>query len=213
MYLPKEGDFLMASGSRDSVVLWSLESGEVMAELSELDQGCNCVWISPDGTLLATAGASSRVMVWGLPDLELIFDFPATKRVWALWGNSRVLASAGADCCITLRSIETGAVLAALPRPGPVYALWGPIATDSKRSINDHIGDPLIVSGGKSTNSAGSQPAGKGQGSSLVVRYLKSKQVLFQLGGEVDKETKCLWTDGRLLVWGGPGFVTAVGKN
>ena len=214
MYLPEEGDFLMASGSRNSVVLWSLESGQMMAELSDLDQGCNCVWLSPSGTLLATAGASSRIMVWGLPDLELIFDFSAAKRVWALWGNSRILASAGADSCITLRSIETGAVLAALPRPGPVYALWGPIIADSERTINGNIRDPLIVSGGKSTNNTDSQPAGKSQGSSLVVRYLKSKQVLFQLGREdAAGVTKCLWTDGRLLVWGGPGFVTAVGKN
>ena len=46
----------MAGGEKDSVTLWSLESGEVLQELQGVSQTCNCVLLTPDARLLVTAG-------------------------------------------------------------------------------------------------------------------------------------------------------------
>jgi hypothetical protein len=46
----------MAVGEKDSVTLWSLESGEVLQELQGVLQTCNCVLLTPDAKLLVTAG-------------------------------------------------------------------------------------------------------------------------------------------------------------
>lgn len=46
----------MAVGEKDSVTLWSLESGEVLLELRDVVQTCNCVWLTPDANQLVTAG-------------------------------------------------------------------------------------------------------------------------------------------------------------
>jgi hypothetical protein len=46
----------MAVGEKDSVTLWSLESGEVLQELQGVLQTCNCVLLTPDARLLVTAG-------------------------------------------------------------------------------------------------------------------------------------------------------------
>lgn len=117
----KSGQHLVALGHRNSVRLVALETGEEQAELMCADQTCNCVWLSPGCRWLATAGCSHRIMVWQLPELALIHNFPVHGRVWALCGDERILASAGADSQVTIRSLETGAVVMRLPRPGPVH--------------------------------------------------------------------------------------------
>ena len=117
----KKGKHLVALGHRNSVRMVALETGELVAELTCADQTCNCVWLSPKCTFLATAGCCDRIMVWQLPELALTHVFPVHGRVWALTGDERILASAGADSQVTIRSIETGAVMMVLPRPGPVH--------------------------------------------------------------------------------------------
>ena len=117
----KKGQWLIALGLRKSVRLFSLETGHVQAELLDLEHTCSCVWLSPDCTLLATAGSSSRIMVWRLPELALVHVFPAIGRVWALWGDDKIIASAGADGQVTVRSLETGASMMVLRRPGVVH--------------------------------------------------------------------------------------------
>ena len=45
----------MAVGEKDSVTLWSLESGEVLQELQGFLQTCKCVLLTPDDKLMVTA--------------------------------------------------------------------------------------------------------------------------------------------------------------
>ena len=52
----EQGQILMAVGEKDSVTLWSLESGEVLLELRDVMQTCNCVWLTPDAKQQVTAG-------------------------------------------------------------------------------------------------------------------------------------------------------------
>lgn len=147
-------------------------------------------------------------MVWGLPDLALVHVFPCASRVWALWGDSKILASAGADSMVTLRSIETGAILSRLKRPGHVFALWGP------------PDGTMIASAGKSEDAVGSiRPSLRNptptrqlwEHGTITLRDLRPKQVLFRCEGLHDAETKCMWSDGKLCACAGLEFVTVVG--
>jgi WD40 repeat protein len=197
----EKGDFIMAVGARDTVTLWSLASGVVQEELMDISQTCNCVWMSPGGSLLATAGGSNKIMVWTLPDLALLHVFPCTHRVWALWGDARILASAGADSIITIRSLETGAMLMRLQRPAVVYGLWG----------SSDLG--LLASAGRAAAYvAGTDvPTQARAGGSVTVRHLASKQVLYYVEGlHPGSDTECMWTNGRLLAWAGVEFVTVM---
>jgi hypothetical protein len=191
-----KGDYIMAVGARDSVTLWSLTTGVVQEQLVGMSDTCNCVWMSPEGTLLATAGVSSKIMVWTLPDLALLHVLPASQRVWALWGDARILASAGADNMVTIRSIETGAVMTRLQRAGTVYALWG--SSDLA----------LLASGGRPSPDALSDPRA---GGSVTVRHLKSKEVVCYVEGlHAACDTECMWTNGQMLAWAGVEFVTVM---
>ena len=196
----REGQFLMALGQRDSVMLWELNTGEVLLELKDIDHSCNCVWLSTDGKSLATAGGGNKILVWSLPDLALVHVFPVLQRVWALWGDaqSKILASAGADCVITIRSLETGAVLTRYKRPGHVYALWGPADAS------------LVVSAGKAGTEGSGMHGPEGVEGSVTVRTLNSRQVLFGVECLHDGDTKCMWNNDRFLAWGGLEFVTVL---
>ena len=65
-------------------------------------------------------------MAWSLPDLELAHVWSTSKRVWSMWGTDTILASAGADPVVTIRSLSTGAILHYIPTSGPIFSLWGP---------------------------------------------------------------------------------------
>lgn len=67
----------------------------------------SAVWLSPDCKLLCAAGDARTIMVWSLPDLDLVHVLNASTHTWALWGTSNWLASAGSDGKVTVRSLET----------------------------------------------------------------------------------------------------------
>lgn len=144
-------------------------------------------------------------MVWELPELALVHVFPTTSRVWALWGDRKILASAGADSLITLRSMETGAILSRLKRPGHVFALWGPpdgtlivsagaCKTSDTNTTRQTLNNLLNVQG------------------SIVLRHLKPQHVLFRCATNLhDAQTTCMWSNGTIVACGGLEFVTVVG--
>ena len=66
----------------------------------------NAVWLSPDCKLLV-AGGKHKIMVWGLPDLDLVHVLNAPTHTWAVWGTRDLLASAGSDGKVAVRSLET----------------------------------------------------------------------------------------------------------
>jgi hypothetical protein len=77
----------------------------------------SAVWLSPGCRLLVGSGGLDKIMVWELPDVQLVHVLQAAPRTCALWGTSTLLATASAsDKLITLRSLETGAILVQYPQ-------------------------------------------------------------------------------------------------
>jgi WD40 repeat protein len=158
-----------------------------------------------DLTKIRNCSGSNKIMVWELPELALVHVFPTTSRVWALWGDRKILASAGADSLITLRSMETGAILSRLKRPGHVFALWGPpdgtlivsvgaCKTSDTNTTRQTLNNLLNVQG------------------SIVLRHLKPQHVLFRCATNLhDAQTTCMWSNGTIVACGGLEFVTVVG--
>ena len=124
------------------------------------------------------------MMVWSLPDLELVHVLDAPNRIWALWGNSTILASAGSDCTISVRSLETGAILLTYPRSGKVMSLWGPLD-------------------GKILTSAGF--------GNLTVHKLGQAKVVHDFQDDQGAWVESVWSDGILLAWVGSKGMMARG--
>ena len=133
------GGSVVAIGGRNSVQLLSVETGNIVVELENLrdDNGelrtCNAVWVSQGAHLMAAAGRTGRIAVWGLPCGELVHNFTSHNRVWAISGNKYVLATAGSDCLVTIRSLETGSIIHVLEQNRPVG--FSPICIFSLLSV------------------------------------------------------------------------------
>ena len=174
------GDFLVAIGGVNDVSLVAVKTGKVVLHLPAEGGGrCNAVWLSDGCHLLAAAGSTRSICVWGLPEVDLMHRFPAPNRVWALWGNDRILASAGSDSMVTVRCIQTGSTLFVLHQDATVYSIWG--------------------------KSDGSYLTSSGRGS-ILTRCLKPLRVCSQLAldrWKDDSWTEAMWSDGIVIAWGG----------
>jgi hypothetical protein len=80
--------------------------GIVLAEIPS-EKTCYAVWLSPNCRILAAAGGAQSITVWSLPEVELMHAWNAPGRICALWGTSNILASAGSDRTVTIRSLDT----------------------------------------------------------------------------------------------------------
>ena len=68
-------DTLLASGSRDDkIILWNLETQEVIHTISEHEDDVWAVAFSPDGTRLASGGGDT-VSLWDVATAELLQTF------------------------------------------------------------------------------------------------------------------------------------------
>ena len=174
------GDFLVAIGGVNDVSLMAVKTGKVVLHLPAEGGGrCNAVWLSDGCHLLAAAGSTRSICVWGLPEGDLMHRFPAPNRVWALWGNDRILASAGSDHMVTVRCIQTGSTLFVLHQDATVYSIWG--------------------------KSDGSYLTSSGRGN-IRTRCLRPMRVCSQLAldrWKDDSWTEAMWSDGLVIAWGG----------
>ncbi|MEM7579969.1 MAG: WD40 repeat domain-containing protein [Mastigocoleus sp.] len=98
---------LLASGSRGETKLWDLTRGELIATFSEypwiisgkVDE-INSLKFSPDGQILATAGADSTMKIWHVGAQELIdilHKHNGIVRCLAFTKNGKILATGGDD--------------------------------------------------------------------------------------------------------------------
>ena len=174
------GDYIVAVGGVNDVCLMAVKTGNVVLNLPAEGGGrCNAVWLSDGCHLLAAAGSTRSICMWGLPEGDLMHRFPAPNRVWALWGNDRILASAGSDHMVTVRCIQTGSTLFVLHQDATVYSIWG------KRD--------------------GSYLTSSGRGN-IRTRCLKPMRVCSQLAldrWKDDSWTEAMWSDGLVIAWGG----------
>ena len=176
------GGHVLAVGGRESVQVISIDTGNTVIEFQNAQVNgssvtCNAVWLQEGARLLATARATGRINVYGLPSGEIIHSFHGTGRIWALAGNDQYLAAGGFEKTVTIRSLETGCILFVFAQIGTIYSLWGRL-------------DGTYMT-----------CAGRG---SLQTRCLTSLPVSFELKcPKVKGWTEAMWSDGRIVAWGG----------
>jgi WD40 repeat protein len=105
----------MASGGQDGLlVIWDIETGKLLEELS-LHQGVvTAVMFHPERKLLISAGSDNKVFVYDYQQKQVLFELTRHTddvTALALSHDKTILASAGADKKILLWSLASGKLL------------------------------------------------------------------------------------------------------
>ncbi|XXF75915.1 WD40 repeat domain-containing protein [Myxococcaceae bacterium GXIMD 01537] len=104
---------LLASAGFDSVVrLWSVDSGEQVAELRGHSAEVHAVAFSPDGGLLASAGRPGEIRVWDVRQGRQVAVFQGhtdVVRGLAFSSSGKQLASGGLDKTVRVWDADSGA--------------------------------------------------------------------------------------------------------
>jgi hypothetical protein len=110
-----DGSKLVASGGRagmfGAVSVWDVSKGQRLAESRGHSDSILAAELSPDGTLLATAGYDRVVLLWDLATLKPVKTLKDhTDAVYALAfaPDGKTLASAGADRTVKLWDLASG---------------------------------------------------------------------------------------------------------
>ena len=121
-YSPDGGT--LASGSTDETIrLWDIATGEVLATLSgHTDWVCGVTY-SPNGRTLASGGGDNKVRLWDVSTGDLLVTLtghadedPDSAGVWSVTysPDGSTLASGGSDDKVRLWDAATGGLLATL---------------------------------------------------------------------------------------------------
>lgn len=140
----------LAAGGLDEVLyLWDVQTGEMTAELTEIDSSIQAVQYSPDGSLLATGHGDGNVFVWnptsgavrtrlyaGVGRVSTLAFHPDQRSllavggdngatVWDLRANTELISLEGPQSSIrSLAFHPSGQILAGTGGDG-VVRLWG----------------------------------------------------------------------------------------
>jgi WD40 repeat protein len=105
-----DGTLLGAAG-RESVTIWSCESGQYMKLVEEQSESCHCLAFSPDGHTLAIGSDDGSIRLWDMPGARERVVFHAhdgAVRSVAFSTDSRRLVSSGQDRTIMLNDAANG---------------------------------------------------------------------------------------------------------
>jgi WD40 repeat protein len=107
---------LIASNARDplewgqKILLRDVETGNVVAELREKRMAASHIEFSPDGRLLASAGAT-KIHIWDVTQRKLLHTIPAHKKSVqsiAFSPNGKLLVSGSADDTVRVWKVDSG---------------------------------------------------------------------------------------------------------
>ncbi|GAA2107278.1 hypothetical protein [Streptomyces synnematoformans] len=114
---------------RGDIALWHLPSGEAVGELTGHDGNITCLTITPDGSLLASAGREGTVRLWRLPSGEPagVIDIHERPVQWELGsGNEVGRLAVTADSRFLIAGSRNGCLRSwRLPSGQPVEAPLG----------------------------------------------------------------------------------------
>lgn len=126
-----DGRILATSGEEGALVLFDVESGEVLQRLDGHIGDVNDVVFHPEGRWLASAGVDRQIIRWSLPaeagPAEMLQTWEAPASVWALAvsPDGTLLASGSQDGAISLWQAETGELVRRLEGHSDVIAVGG----------------------------------------------------------------------------------------
>lgn len=110
--------FMLATGSHDhSALLWDVNAGQEIADLSRHTGAVRGIAFSPDGQTLATAAADGKVRLWNVTRRRKRISFKAHRgavRVIAFHPDGQTLASAGDDGWINIWDANDGDLITSL---------------------------------------------------------------------------------------------------
>lgn len=107
------GKWLVAAGEQGTVVLFDINSGELLQHLPGHKNSVKALVFHPEGKWLASAGYDQNIILWTLPSGAILNQWKTSEKVRALAisPNGQFLASAGTKKNITLWDVQTRQVL------------------------------------------------------------------------------------------------------
>jgi|GEM_PF-3624755 len=120
-------DTMAATGSYDTTVrLWDPHSGEELRRLKGHAKNVVALAVSPDRSILVSAGVADDVRVWALPAGDPIATFPAHEAAVSAvrFSGPHMLVTVGADDTLRVWDAETRETLGVLELPATrVYSM------------------------------------------------------------------------------------------
>jgi WD40 repeat protein len=113
-----DGKSLYAGGWSGEITVWDLATGRKVRSFGEPSRGANRMTLSPDGSMLASAGTFTEpIVLWETATGRQLHSFSGpTNNVTCLAfsPDGRILAAASSDVTITLWDTATGEMLTSL---------------------------------------------------------------------------------------------------
>ena len=121
--LSSDGQYLAVSQRQDGLVLLDAKNGEILNRETRVEDrsfqsdGSSVVAFSPDATRLATDNGHNQILIWSIPDLEVLTvleGHESSVQTLAFHPDGRRLASGSRDSNIRIWDLESGENVAVL---------------------------------------------------------------------------------------------------